>query len=126
MKHKPKPPGQTQPRDPFADRAAHHRMMAVLDLVAAERTRQRNLYGAGVIFDDCADPNTSLDAIVSVAGEEFGEICEAVNKIKDLQRKTPLTAPLRLQARLDHLKTEFIQLAAVCVAAAESMEGRKA
>lgn len=110
-----------------AARAPYERMLRVLDLVAAERARQRALLAEGAIHDDCASSETDLDACLRVLGEEFGEVARAIDAIKSMQRRFAgtVTLPLRTGESLRHLRDELVQLAAVAVATAESLEGRQ-
>lgn len=110
-----------------AARAPYERMLRVLDLVAAERARQRALLAEGVILDDCASPDTDLDACLRVLGEEFGEVARAIDGLKTILRRHPgyATLSLRTGEARRHLRDELVQLAAVAVATAESLEGRQ-
>lgn len=57
-----------------------------------ERIRQREKFGN--------QPLASMEAFIRIAGEEFGEICSAVNQGKPISE----------------IRNEILQLAAVCIA----------
>jgi NTP pyrophosphatase (non-canonical NTP hydrolase) len=73
--------------------------VSVLDDVADERYRQERLKAAGKFAHTCADVELSDDACCRVLGEEFGEVCRALN-----------------DGDLANLREELIQVAAVAVA----------
>lgn len=64
--------------------------------IDAERERQDRIHG----------PTLDIQRIPAVLGEEFGEVCEAIND----------------HAHRDRLREELIQCAAVCVKAIDSMD----
>lgn len=85
---------------PEMDRYPH-----VQDDVLAERERQTALIRRGVIPFDCADPEVSAGLKLAVLGEEFGEVCKALN-----ENEPPAD-----------LYVELVQVAAVATAWAESL-----
>lgn len=101
-------------------------MRHMLDKVAVERARQRDLLRQGSISDDCADLMTDDDAVLRVLIEEIGEVARGVDQIKQMMRRWPRTAPIdgRLRRRVVELQKEYIQVAAVAVARAEALEKR--
>lgn len=66
------------------------------DDIRRERERQDRIHGLAL----------PIERIPTVLGEEFGEVCEAIND----------------HAHRDRLREELIQCAAVCVKAIESMD----
>lgn len=82
--------------------------------VRSERARQGALLASGRITFNCAshivDPRRKLRVLV----EEIGEVAEALDL---LEQKRPTAAEAR-----EHLETELIHVAAVCVAWLESLE----
>jgi hypothetical protein len=80
--------------------------MEALISVLAERHRQERLKAAGKFSHTCADNELSDDACCRVLGEEFGEVCRALNDGED---------PSALRA-------ELIQVAAVAVAWVERID----
>lgn len=105
-----------------AELALYQRMQRTLDLVAAERARQRALLEDGVIEDDCSDLMVNDFIKLGVLAEEFGEASRAANKLQELMRR-PGADVARLLWRRKNLRMELIQTAAVAVAWAESLEG---
>jgi len=91
-------------------------MLEVFAAIARERVRQRELLRAGKITFDVAstipDDNRKLRVLV----EEVGEVAQ---EIDDLEYAKHSAVKKAVTARL---KTEIIQVAAVCVAWLESME----
>lgn len=103
--------------------ADYARMTQVLDLVAAERVRQRHLLRVGRLMEDLSNPKTTDGAASRIIGEEYGEVCNASNELAELRLRFPVTARLQSREQLlrDCLKTELIQLAACAVARVEAM-----
>ncbi len=81
------------------------RMRDVLRAVAHERIRQEELKAAGKFTHTCADAELSDDACCRVLGEEFGEVCRALN-----------------DGDLANLREELVQVAAVAVAWVERID----
>lgn len=77
----------------------------VLSAIHSERIRQNRLIQSGKIAFDCANPKIPLPIKISVLGEEYGEVCRAIN---DNQQAT-------------ELYDELVQTATVAVAIAESL-----
>lgn len=80
----------------------------VLEAVKAERERQNTLWGL---------QRHPLGKWLGILGEEFGEVCQAINKIhfpKDAK-----------ESDADNLEEELIQLAAVAVAIVEQLKEEK-
>lgn len=73
--------------------------------VEAERERQTALIRRGIIPFDCADPNVREGLKLGVLGEEFGEVCKALNESEPAAQ----------------LYAELVQTAAVAMAWAESI-----
>ena len=89
--------------------------IAVAELVWQERERQRALLKAGKFTLDVAHPTPDARRKVRVLIEEIGEVAEAIDKIEN-------ASVLDLKARFAHLRTELVQVCAVCFAWLESME----
>lgn len=98
-------------------------LIDVLDRVAAERARQRRLLAEGILADDCASPKTDPGVKLCVLAKEVGGVAQEIDWLRKMLRR-PLGAPRngRLAARQRRLQTECIQVAAVAVAMAESIE----
>lgn len=79
--------------------------------IQQERERQKELLAAGKIIDDVASPATTGLARFRVLLEEVGEVAHAIDQVKH----HGLAA--------GNIGTELIQVAAVCVAWLESLEG---
>lgn len=75
-------------------------------LITAERQRQEVKWSAPHPWGqgDCSSPHVDQTVKATVLGEEYGEVCRAI-----------------LDANPGNLKTELVQLAAVCVAMLEGM-----
>ena len=86
----------------------------VLLAVAAERGRQEQLFAAGQFPFTCSNAAVSGREKLPVLVEEVGEVAEA------LQRPGRLSDEHRA-----HLRTELIQVAAVAVAWAESLDDHR-
>lgn len=84
-------------------------MTEVLGLIVRERDRQERLRAEGKFSETCASITMSPHVKLAVLMEEVGEVA------------TELCEPSRLSAV--KLRNELIQVAAVCVAWLESMEG---
>lgn len=93
----------TSPNDPLTQRA--------LGAVAAERKRQDTLWGD--------QSGNSLFEWVSILGEEYGELCEAVNE-------TSFSNPTHPdRGGFEAIIKEDVQVAAVAVAITEAAYRRK-
>lgn len=77
----------------------------ILGYVRDERERQDRLVASGSVSWDCTNPDVIGHAKLSVLAEEFGEVARAL-----------------LDGDLQHLRQELIQVAAVAVAWAESLD----
>ena len=97
----------------------------VLAEIAAERDRQEEK------FDEQNHPQSIW---LAIAGEEFGEVSKEVCEIFALIQHdacltdTPLNTRMKevlkekIRSRLEHSRVEWLQLAAVCVNAIESLD----
>lgn len=79
--------------------------LEALIAVLTERKRQERLKAAGKFSHTCADSELSDDVCCRVLGEEFGEVCRAIN-----------------DGDLENLREELIQVAAVAVAWVERID----
>lgn len=77
----------------------------IFSLILQERQRQEHLLKQGKFPFTCANPEISDIQKLPVLGEEFGEVSKAINE----------------QQSIEELKSELIQVAAVCVAWLESL-----
>lgn len=77
--------------------------------IAKERARQEKLKAAGKFKWTCAD-NVQMALKLTVLAEEFGEVAKEV--CEGYQDK----------ASINRLRTELVQVAAVCVAWVESLD----
>lgn len=77
----------------------------IFSLILQERQRQEHLLKQGKFPFTCANPEIEDRAKLPVLGEEFGEVCKAINE----------------KMAVEELKSELIQVAAVCVAWLESL-----
>jgi NTP pyrophosphatase (non-canonical NTP hydrolase) len=80
----------------------------VIEEVMEERQRQHSLWGL---------QRHPLGKWLGILGEEFGEVCEAINRIH-FPKDAKLTDS-------DNLEEELIQLAAVAVAIVEQLKEEK-
>lgn len=87
-------------------------LMEVFARVAQERARQRDLLLLGRINFDCASPIVSPDRKLRVLVEEVGEVAKAIDDLETVKSRI----------RLDNLRAELVQVAAVAVAWLESLE----
>ena len=85
----------------------------VLEQVFKERCRQEQLKRAGAFKHSCADSELNIFEKLAIMMEEVGEVAQAALQVNGLNSAHD-------SAR--NLKTELIQVAAVCVAWAECME----
>lgn len=76
-------------------------MIEVLDLIQTERTRQNLKWGV---------QNHNVLTWVLILAEEFGEVAKEANEIHFRNKTT------------EEYKAEMVQVAAVCVAAIESLD----
>lgn len=83
----------------------------VVQLVFKERARQIYLWG-GRDGDGIENPQTSNYIRLRVLAEEFGEVAEAMGRSEDGNGKRDL-------------KTELVQVASVCVAWLEALNGKE-
>lgn len=79
--------------------------------IAAERQRQRELLATGKIKEDVASPAMPAPAKFRVLFEECGEVAHAIDQVA------------HHGLAVGNVHTELIQVAAVCVAWLESLEG---
>ena len=96
----------------------HH----VLQLIAAERARQAAETEAGRASDSA--PFNGLNRKLRVATVALGRVADGIATIESVAYNPNLTPELReqeLRATHDDLRVELIQIAAVCVAFAESL-----
>jgi hypothetical protein len=87
----------------------------MLKRVSEERARQRKLLDAGKIKHDCASPAVLSTLKLPVLMEEVGEVA------KEILEWPNFNDPARDAVRI-RMQTELIQVAAVAVAWAESLE----
>lgn len=95
------------------------RCYEVLDMVAKERGRQERLHQAGRFAFTCADAGVPEGDKMLVLSEEVGEVARAAMVI-------PNKAFFASAEECDQLLTELVQVAAVAVAWAESIQFSKA
>lgn len=88
----------------------------VLELVKRERERQEKLRRQGKFAHTCAGPGMSNAERFLVLAEEFGEVGHELNEGIGDGRIVNMTK----------LRTELVQLAAVCVAWCEAIDAGKA
>ena len=113
--------------DPIADIAAFERTGEVLLAVHHERRRQNRLVLEGKFSWNCGDPRVPWAEKVAVLMEEVGEASREV--VEWMISRDKYAADPQLKVMPPHreayfrtrLKTELIQIAAVCVAFAESL-----
>lgn len=89
----------------------------VLEMIRAERHRMLSLWGS---IAETTEPTNELFEWMSILGEEFGELCEAINETQFRHPKHPE------RGGYDNILKEAIQVAAVSTAIAEDMLQRKA
>lgn len=82
----------------------------ILDLVVQERQRQLESWGD--------QSNTPLFEWMSILGEEYGELCEAVNETCFQHPKHPD------RGGRENIIKEAVQVAAVAIAIAEAVQRR--
>lgn len=91
-----------------------------------ERQRQETLVKAGKFLWTCASANISLDRKMSVLSEEVGETANEIVEYgitSDKYEKEQLPFPAhRRRYYLERIRTELIQVAAVCVAWIEALD----
>jgi NTP pyrophosphatase (non-canonical NTP hydrolase) len=95
----------------------NERTASMLELVAIERGRQRELLERDPDMQDCANPSTDDDVVLRVLAEEVGEVAAAIDLVKRSIRNAD--AEQCLLMCLEHLREELVQVAAVAVAGAE-------
>lgn len=106
----------------------------VLSEISRERYRQEELRHAGKFPYTCATPNGLTDAEkLGVLGEEFGEVAQLVchykipNEYRDVKTFQRFRAPSldlvehQLKEYRTKLREELIQVAAICLAWAETL-----
>jgi hypothetical protein len=93
--------------------ALHLSQMDIVERIADERLRQRELFTARKISFTCTSPVVGWPRKFRVLAEEIGEVAEAI----DLLEASP-----RSKTAKKHFVTELIQVAAVLVAWLESFE----
>lgn len=96
------------------------KMLDVFARIAAERSRQRELFGTGKISFDCASPVPDANRKLRVLVEEIGEVAEVIDFHENAESER------ERKYQRDELQKELVQVAAVTVAWLESMEGRDA
>jgi len=84
--------------------------------IFTERVRQEMLKQRGKFAFTCADAGISNGDRYSVLGEEFGEVGKELNEGIGADRSVDLVK----------LRAELIQVAAVCVAWCEAIDGGRA
>lgn len=93
-------------------------MLNVFARVAAERSRQKQLFACGKISFDCAsvipDPNRKLRVLI----EEIGEVAQELDRLEGLRDRRGQ------KFVMEDLQTELTQVAAVAVAWLESLEAQ--
>jgi hypothetical protein len=96
-----------------------------LVLVFEERERQDEMLRKGKFLYNCASAIASPRRKLRVLLEEIGEVAEAIDKLEMVLEMTLPKAVV--QGAKAHLRTELIQVAAVCVAWLEALraESRK-
>lgn len=84
------------------------------DKIHAERERQEKLFRDGINTFNVASPTPDVKRKLRVLTEEVGEVAKAIDKLE------------RINCMTNHrnLREELVQVAAVCVAWLESMEGK--
>ena len=80
--------------------------------ISDERDRQEQMYGEG--------HTNEYPVWMTILGEEFGECCQALLKMRQMNVDFPQHAPDR--CGLKCLRRELIQVAAVAVAAIEQID----
>lgn len=97
----------------------------VLQAVRDERVRQDTLKAAGKFPFTCADTGLTQAEKLGVLAEEFGEVAQLVCRVMippPGDRGIPSIKPSALTDYIVKLHEELVQVAAVCVAWAESLE----
>jgi hypothetical protein len=86
-------------------------ILAIIIRIIDERKRQLYMYDHGELAWICSSPSNivSIEKKLGLLGEEFGEVCRAINDNEGKER----------------LIEELIQLAAVAVGIIESLEDEK-
>ena len=90
---------------------------SAIAMIRAERERMLSLWGR---IAETNEPTNDLFEWMSILGEEFGELCEAINETCFKHPKHPE------RGGYDNILKEAIQVAAVSTAIAEDMLQRKA
>lgn len=80
--------------------------------IGDERDRQEQMYGEG--------HTNEYPVWMTILGEEFGECCQALLKMRQMERDFPNHVPDR--PGLQCLRRELIHVAAVAVAAIEQID----
>jgi len=88
----------------------------VLDAIDSERSRQERLKADGKFAHSCADAGISNAERFLVLAEEFGEVGHELNEAIGEGRILNMTK----------LRTELVQVAAVCVAWCEAIDAGRA
>lgn len=97
----------------------------VLTEVLQERKRQEELLAQGKFAYTCASSKISNSSKLPVLGEEFGEVCKEVTEMISLVSNAgcgSVDLSHSFEYRKQNLRKELIQVAAVAVAWAESIE----
>ena len=94
----------------------------ILADIICERQRQDKLVASGELPFNCADEEIDDAEKARVLGEEYGEVCKASYELDHGWRGNSTSDwEARRAKQKAHLRTELLQLAAVCVAWAESL-----
>ena len=91
-------------------------LMAVLERVAAERIRQKQLLRDGKILFNCDSPVVDENRKLRILMEEVGEVAEAMDRVECSKNSRA-----KLFAQED-LETELVQVAAVVFAWLETYQ----
>ncbi len=106
------PPGPAQLKSFFPN------VGTILFEIRAERIRQDELKAAGKFKMTCADPDMTDLRALSVLAEEFGEVSREVN-----EKEASEPGTLKFLEHKRKLREELIQMAAVCLAWVEKLDG---
>jgi hypothetical protein len=94
---------------------ATFKQRAIFRAILRERTRQEQLKAAGKFLYTCADPNMLSSEKCLVLTEECGEVARACLNLQNFSRD--------YGADLGKVREELVQVAAVCLAWLEFIEG---
>jgi hypothetical protein len=100
--------------------------MAAIDDVRAERARQEELRAAGKFLWTCANRNIPNVRKLTVLSEEIGEVAKEITDLGITEDKyeaiNSTTPPHRVKAVQLRVRTELVQVAAVCLAWLEALK----